>query len=96
MAEVYYIDTRPGRAGPFNPPSGIEDYAHWLHQAYKRAALRDGTALVYFGAAQRIHQLIWSARHQNTELLAFGPYGAEALVVIRAIAGEDLPGAVLA
>ena len=87
MDELRIIDTRPARSGPFSPPDGIDDYARWLRTQYQRsqATAPGSNAPVYYGTAQRVHQVMWQSKN-GAVIWVMGPYARVALEVIEEVA----------
>lgn len=90
MKDPIYLDTRPGAPGAFAPSAAVDDYAQWLRDRYRNCQQKDGSKRTFFGAGQRINQVLQAGKHE-TPIFAIGPYAGDAAAVLEAMAGQAFP-----
>jgi len=92
-SNFWLLDTDPvkGRGMFVAPESRPREYDAWLLERFNacRHTDSDGHEVCY-GIAQRINQILFDAHHGRAEVIAFGPYGADAAVVIEYLSGWTL------
>ena len=94
MQTNYYIDTRPGAPGMFAAPPNVPDYGAWLYEAYWAAQADDCGRAIYYGVAQKIHEIALAAT-KGAHVLVLGPHAETAAQVLRRLSDEAINAEVI-
>lgn len=90
MDDCIYIDTTPGRSGPFCPQGPVEDYAAWLMERYQSHQMKHGAKIIYYGLAQRLNRVIAASRTPGHQVMAFGPYAGAAATALESMGSNEV------
>lgn len=95
MQTNYYIDTRPNAPGMFAAPAEVQDYGAWLFEHYWAAQANDCGRPIYYGVAQKIHEIALAAT-KGAHVLVLGPHAESAAQVLRRLSDDAIQAQVVA
>jgi len=81
MPGKHYIDTSSPDSNFSMPDIGV-DYKSWLLSKYEKSVMEQDGQPAFYGVAQQINHLIFEAKENEHQIIAFGQHAREAAAVI--------------